>query len=683
MRKLLGKTSKALAYLAAALIILLAIGVGLFRLLLPKLPEYQEEIKTWANTAIGMQVQFEDMAARWRLSGPELTFQRATLTAPDGEQSLISAGEVSVGVSLLRLLRDRQILADRVEVKDASITVQHSENDGWLVQGVPIADALQSRDMTAAPLGNVAIVVNDVSVDYLLPHSSEWVTFVVERLSVERDEVELRASAVIGVPEHMGDRLDVLANQRHVDSGPGVWRVFVEGQDLRVAGWSELDVERLPQFRSGVLDMSASLQFSTAGLDHATIDFILDGFGSAARPALSPLSAEGRVDYSKDANGWLVAASNFSLNTQDNLWPLSSLSVQITEASDTREADRVVASASYINLDDLDYVAEWLPENLRIQFDAFDPSGALRNLSVVLDNLQTDTWRFDIASELIDAGVKTTPSFPGIRRVNGAIRADNAGGRVEMASTNLRLDIPTYVRQPITFDEASGTVIWRQGGQGTTVVSDSIRLRNAILDSESSLQIDIPSGDGAPIVDFRSDWSVADVAAAKRYLPQTVIKPKLYQWLDTALVGGSISRGNTQLVGPLDRFPFDGGEGTFRIDSHFDNLTLRYSDKWPDVESAALDVSVDGMRLYSEKNSSVSAGNSVVDAFVEIADLRQPVLTIDAFATGSLETIRQFFDVESDLKTLRTAARWGYRRRRRVVQYETELPHQRSAKLHV
>ena len=40
---------KILAYTGAAIVILLAVAVGLFRLFLPRLPAYQEDIKTWAS----------------------------------------------------------------------------------------------------------------------------------------------------------------------------------------------------------------------------------------------------------------------------------------------------------------------------------------------------------------------------------------------------------------------------------------------------------------------------------------------------------------------------------------------------------------------------------------------------------------------------------------------------------
>ena len=118
MKKLLQKLIKYLAYLGAALVIVLAVAVGMFRLMLPRLPEYQEEIKAWASAAIGMQVEFSGMNARWRLSGPELSFFNAELVSPGATEKTLSADEVSVGVGLLRLLADRELVVDRILRRD-------------------------------------------------------------------------------------------------------------------------------------------------------------------------------------------------------------------------------------------------------------------------------------------------------------------------------------------------------------------------------------------------------------------------------------------------------------------------------------------------------------------------------------------------------------------------------------
>ena len=98
MNSILKRIIKVFAYLAGGIVILLAIAVGLFRLFLPRLPEYQEDIKGWASAAIGMQVDFSGMDARWGLSGPEIEFYNAELIALDTMARVIAVDQVSVGV---------------------------------------------------------------------------------------------------------------------------------------------------------------------------------------------------------------------------------------------------------------------------------------------------------------------------------------------------------------------------------------------------------------------------------------------------------------------------------------------------------------------------------------------------------------------------------------------------------
>jgi len=649
MKKLLQNILKILAYLAAAMVILLAVAVGLFRLLLPRLPEYQEEIKAWADAAIGMQVEFADMNARWRLSGPELTFQDAELTIHDAESSLISAGEVSVGVSLVRLLKDRELVVDRIYIRGTELTLQLTESDGWLVQGMPIGEVVGSRKVPSNQTDNVEIIADDITVDYLLPDSSDVLTFELDSLEIARDNAHVLIDAAINLPESMGGRLDLAATQRAEEAEQGIWQFYVEGSGLSIPGWAALDTHRFPQFRSGMLDLSASIQYSAAVIDRATANFVLNDLEGMDLSVSAEFGLQGRVEYSKDDSGWLVAASNLVASTAAGVWPRSTLSLEVSNNADD-ELRALSTSASYLRLDDWSYIAEWLPNDVRKKLTDFDPTGVVRNLQLDLDELQQREQpeqsggqpEFALAAVLDGAGIAATESFPGLRNISGLIRTDNNGGRLEIESTQLVVDLASQLDEEIAFDDANGTIIWRRNAEGVIILSDSVRIRNAEIDSQSSLQINIPAGSSAPVVDFQSTWSINDIAAVKRYLPAKHIKPSLYRWLSVALVEGNAQRGTMRLSGPLDKFPFDNGEGIFRIESHFENTTLRYAELWPDAKNMSLDVVLDGMRLYSHRNSSNNEGNNIVDAKIEIPDLRHPILSIDAFATGSLESIREF-----------------------------------------
>lgn len=131
MKRFLDKLLRIFGYSAATLIVLLAVLVGLFRLFLPRLPEYQEEIKVWASNAIGMQVEFSGMNARWGFSGPELEFYDAELIRPDNRKRAVAADRVGIGVSVSSLVFDRAFVVDRVSIRDTSIEIRQLESGAW------------------------------------------------------------------------------------------------------------------------------------------------------------------------------------------------------------------------------------------------------------------------------------------------------------------------------------------------------------------------------------------------------------------------------------------------------------------------------------------------------------------------------------------------------------------------
>ena len=55
-----------------------------------------------------------------------------------------------------------------------------------------------------------------------------------------------------------------------------------------------------------------------------------------------------------------------------------------------------------------------------------------------------------------------------------------------------------------------------------------------------------------PVVDLASDWRIADVAVAKRFIPRRLMSDKLYAWFQDALQAGRIADGTAELKGALD-----------------------------------------------------------------------------------------------------------------------------------
>jgi uncharacterized protein (TIGR02099 family) len=641
MKTFLKRILRYFAYLAGGIVILLAIAVGLFRLFLPRLPEYQDDIKGWASAAIGMSVEFSGMDARWGLSGPEVEFYDAELIAEDTQARIIAADQVSVGVALSNLLFDRQAVVDRVIVRDTTLEVRQLANGAWAVQGSPIDQLLPAREAPAEEgggLGPIEIRLQDIELNFLQPGDERPKTFDIPLLVINRDDVRMAIDGSVDLPEALGEALRVSAVQ-FLD-GPvedRSWDVRLDMSDVRLRGISAMQPLEQARFQSGRGDLQVSLRVVGQQVESATATVDL---GNISIATLTGLALRGRLEFLSDEDGWLVAANEFQATTPAGEWPLTSLRVE-TGKNEDGEISMVDVQASYLNFADAAVAMPWLDDEQRTMLGDLDPTGVVRDLAVTLSDLDTDQPLFNVSAEFDNVGVAATGTRPGVRGFSGRVRADRASGRLEIESDSLVVSAPGLLGEPLAFDIAQGTVIWRQGNDRTTVLSDSIVLRNAFLDSESSVEVSLVEGSKRPIVDLESVFSMDDLAAARVYVPYMAKRPKMSEWFREGIVAGRVPRATARLVGDLKDWPFDNGEGQFLIESNIRDAVIIYETGWPQVEIIDANLTIENMSLLSQRNHATTAGNVVRDARIEIGDFRNPLFTIRAQTASTLPALRE------------------------------------------
>ena len=638
MNKYLKLLIKIIAYLAGGFVILLAIAVGLFRLFLPRLPEYQDDIKEWASAAIGMSVEFSGMDARWGLSGPQVEFYDAELMSPDNTSRIIAADEVSFGVGVVRLIVDHKFAVDRVAVRDTSIEIRQLENGEWWIQGNPLDQLLVGRSGdTSGGIGRIEVVGEDIELLFLQPGDVRPKRFLISSFLARRDDVRLLVDATVELPEKLGRRLTIAATQLlSLPVEDRSWNVTVDIEDIDLAGVTAMQPAEAAKFDSGSGDIELSFEFSNKKIRSATANIDI---GDIAIAGLVDLALSGRLEFLMDEDGWLVAANELRATTPVGHWPDSTLRLE-TSMDENGKIVMLDAQASYLNFAHAAVVMPWLNKKQREMLGEIDPSGIVRNLSVTLSDFDADIPNFDISMELVDVGVAASGTRPGVRGFSGSLRSDRSGGRLQIETNNLLVTAPGILGKPLGFDTTSGTVIWRRSNNRTTLLSDSIVLKNDFFENETSVEVSYVDGDAAPVVDIESTFSISDIAVAKRYIPFMAKRPRMSQWFQEGLVSGRIPRGKAHLHGPLDKFPFDDGEGLFLIEGNVRDAILVYQPKWPAAEIISADVVVENMRLYSERSRIINAGNEIVNGKVEIANFRQPVLTLSAIAKGTLESFR-------------------------------------------
>ena len=102
MHKRVRQALSGLAWVAAALVLGLALLIAGFRVLAPLLPDYREDLSAWASDVFGAPVELDRVDLRWRALRPELVLSGVRFVSADALQAL-SVAEVRVGVSLYSL----------------------------------------------------------------------------------------------------------------------------------------------------------------------------------------------------------------------------------------------------------------------------------------------------------------------------------------------------------------------------------------------------------------------------------------------------------------------------------------------------------------------------------------------------------------------------------------------------
>ena len=639
MMQFLRKISIYTAYTFAALLILLAVVVGLFRLFLPRLPEYQEEIKVWAGDAIGMDVAFSGMNARWGLSGPELEFYDAELIRRDNQQRILAAERVGVGVSVSSLLFERTLVVDHVLIRDTSVEIRQLDDGSWWIQGAPFDELPIPRAEASLQPADFEVVGEDVEVRFLQPGDERPRDISVRRAVVSIDEQRVALDLIGRLPADLGRQVELSATQLlTVPAEQRGWDIRMDVDALDLAGLSRLQLFPGRRLISGVGDLELSLVWAGQRVVNAAGNAM---FTDIATDADQAFDLAGRFEVDVEDDGWFVEVENFNVATRDTQWP--DTTVRIESSKDTSGKTVILAvDATYANLDDASLLLPWLPPERQQQILDLELGGIVRDLDFTVYNLDDESPAFDIEAELEDFSIAAMGSIPGVRGFSGSLSASQERGHADIASDDMRLDLPRLLDRPIDIDSVAGSVTWRSDGGRLLVITDRFSVSTPFLVATGDGDLTISGSGESPEINLNMDWSISDVAVAKLYLPRRIMKPNLYDWFQGALIRGSIPRGSLRLNGPLDKFPFDDDEGKLLVEGSVRGLTLKYHPDWPAAEQAELEVVLDNRRLYSRRNRATHAGNRSVDAAIEIADLWRPVLKIDALVTGTLDSLQQF-----------------------------------------
>lgn len=643
---------KRLAVVAAGLVILLAIAVGAFRLLLPQLPAYQEEIQQWSARNLGVKLSFDQLDARWGLQGPQLTFYSASVGAaePEGLEYL-SVEEASLHLSIMDLILRQEVVVNRLTLSGTALEVVRQADGGWLIQGIELPQGEGGGiDLNIVP--GFEVVVESAALTYIDHAGGGPWRFTDLELTFNREVDSLGLAVTSALPDELGREFALAAEVPlepgaiRFDPNTADWRIYADVKAASLPGWGRLLPLGAPVAESGAGDLSLWLEVTdrkpvkgTAQIDFEQV--VMPGQPGSVNNAAPFDQLAFQAEWTSSEEGWRVVVSDVEIERQARNWPTTELDLTFQDGPSGLQ--RLAFEADFLRLEDLSLLVAGLPEALvEERWRGLDVSGDVSGLKLAVDRQETGQLIFAVEGSGAGIGLESIAGWPGARGLSGKLRADSATGRFELDGSGATLSWPGVLPDAVTLDTLSGVVVWRQSRDGLRFVGDDISIGNLDFAARSSFELTLPEAEASPILELDAGIAGFDLGRAKRYLPSGLMKPGLVRWLNQAFETGEVRQARVTFSGPLESFPFDNGEGQFSVKAELASTTLRYVPSWPAAEEIGGEVVFDNASLRANLSQGRILGQRSRGTTIRIRDLREPVLEVDTNLRGPLADVFTF-----------------------------------------
>ena len=637
---MMARTFHYLWLLSVGALLVVAIVLAAGRLWVPILGDYRTELEALATDVLHKTVTIGRIEGTWRGLNPVFKLQDVAITEPGRAVAALAIDEIWIGIDVKNSLHDQRLLLESIDLIGVDVTVIRDPDGNFHIDRMTHDPG---EDTSLAGLFDIdRLSLHDSVIIYEDRHAQRHpVRFTDVTLTLDNAGEHSLLTGYAMLPPQLGHRVDIAAEIRNAGGQPGQWggRFYIQGQaleisqenlrmlaaDVNVSGsadlrcWVDLKAGQLTRVR-GELEATA-LQLHQQGEDAGT-DYAIDRFS-------------GRFGWRKRKGGWQFAAQQLVVEQ----------GAAVREGAGISIAQRNHGGAAYYSgeftglyLEDLQSLvrtAPGIPESQRHRIARLHLEGLIEKLYIDLRQTGDRNEVLGVDMTFRDLGIQPAAG-PGVSGLRGSVTGTQDSGAVWLHTRHAGFSDASVFRDALLFDAVTGEIGWQWRDGHLTMTGDALHLANADLAVTGQLELSVPAAGAAPVVDLQLDVHRARLGRLKHYLPARVMPVKAVTWLDRSLVSGDIRDGSVVLKGPLDKLPFDNGEGQLEVRLPVTNVVLDYNADWTPIRQLAAQVNFTGrsMDIVSRQGTIHTASLAHVNA--RIKDLGRPDLLLKGTVTGAL-----------------------------------------------
>lgn len=616
---------RALGWGAGIAVVALAVLVALAQLLLPLLARHPQWVAEQLGERLHRPVSFASIEGRWQGSGPLFKMRNMVIGAgtPGGHPLRLPESELKIDFGGL-LLPSRHLV--NLRARGLALDISHDAQGRWHVNGIGSTAGGPRQKFSLGPV-SIGISLIDLQLAITDEASGRHYTLRADRLRLSRQGTRIR----FGVAMHR----EGATGQWH---GAGDFREDGSAGRLWLAG-DRIDLRRLLgdvaldgyAARSGTGSLAAWLDWKARKVVHATLRLDLAGLAIEGPAGTARVTAlRGLAGITQRPDGYEVRYAAQAGGA---------LALVLHDAGDKLRVD---AAAHELDLAPL---LPWLAlkPGLAPALGAWlgngHPHARLKHASLQWSRA-AGVGRLD--ATFAQAGIDAVGALPGISGLDGELRGDGQGFALTLPAQATVLDLSHAFRQPFALSRVAGTLAaWHADGAWQIGI-DPLAFEGVGFAGSVRGTMGLPDDGARPFLDLYAHIDHAQVTAAKAFWPIHSMSPTAIEWLDRALVAGTVEQGSLVVRGSLADWPFRHNEGRFEAHARISGLTLDYGEGWPRAEGVDVDARFIDNGMLALASGGGSLGIKLEHAVALIPDFSDATIDLNAQGSGSGASLLQF-----------------------------------------
>ncbi|HSM10322.1 MAG TPA: YhdP family protein [Lysobacter sp.] len=639
VRRRLRLARRGLAYSVAVFLVLVAMVLGVASQLLPLAERHPGELAAWLSQRTGRVIAFDRAQTEWTRRGPLL--QLENLRVGEGAQAF-TIGDAEMLVSIYAGLLPGGSFSE-LRLRGLDLTLERLDDGRWQVRGLPgqrqaggdPLAALEGLGELQVIGGKLAVLAPSLGIEATIPR-------VDLRLRVDGDRVRTGIRAWPAASALAATTLPIDASL-DFDRVRGNGRAYAGALRADLAGWSSL-LQLLGvtvEGGRGRAEAWAELRdhrVAVVTLDAALEDVVLGGIAPQAgqsRPHVQFRRVQTRARWRVTDLGWRLDAPTLRVADQSTMQTLDGLLLaggeQYALVAERIDARPLLAVAALSNR---------LPPSLRRWMHAASPTATLHEVQVT----GRRGGALSAQARIESLGFDAVGAAPGLQGLGGRLQGDGAGFVLQSdPAAQLRVHWPRSFAADHTFKLSGAITGWRDGALWR-VGPPALRIAGDGFGAEVRGGLRWQGDGSRPWIDLAAAIDDADITVVKGFWLRNLMSPRLIEWLDTALVAGTIHDGRALISGDLDQWPFSSTNGRFEASARVAEATVRYQSGWPAAQGvdASLRFLGDGFAI---DGTGAVAGVPIARLQAGIDHYREGTLTVQAHggadASELLDLLRQ------------------------------------------